>query len=724
MSKLVNRENLKAFREKLDDKYVIEGEYSPSTSVGLADEAENLTPYGDNSGANDTTPFVFQTSGGNSDIGALAYLRALRGKSYVMNQIIADNFVNSSWWSRNRLYQTNTDNVASFTVSSNAYSFVGFYHKFLAGSLIKGHKYLMSVKVRKTSGSANLLDIGWEKANGGSGSVTLATISNPTLNTWYVLGAVFTQENDNTEDTNGFGVEMRYASTSDIVADSDSFQAKEPMVFDLTLMFGAGNEPTSVLEFNRLFPEPYYAYNTGELISSKSSAYKIVGYNAFDGELEMGDFSDSTGEETPSTSTCRTVNSIKVIPGQKYSFYVAESDSRNHKLFEYDADGNFVQTQNSYYNEHEFTLSNRTQYVRFSISKDFISAECCFHLSWDGSKTGYEPYYTETYPLPNVELRSAGSAYDELKPDGTKTTIIGSYTFTGNEIWTSQSYDRYYATISSLIPIIKFSSINILTNANLTAIGQSQQSVNDNTISIHGNGNICIRSTSQVTSEALAASFMAGKTIYFELATPTETQDDSYKYQESTKIDDYGTQEFVGNGCPQGNEFFYPVDYKAFVDSLGGRADIEYDASEIVSQTELSASETERNTVDSQLKNAIGGALRQLLATSQNIDFSNTLFVDLGTLTWTYASSSGHEHFETTSALANAKYDGTNTYIAKMICTLYTTTEHTPGIYSHNTPMGIAIRDNGRLSVYNSSYTDANTFKKAMAGVLLAYEKA
>ena len=39
---------------------------------------------------------------------------------------------------------------------------------------------------------------------------------------------------------------------------------KNPMVYDLTAMFGAGNEPTTVDEFKALFPKDYYAYNAGE----------------------------------------------------------------------------------------------------------------------------------------------------------------------------------------------------------------------------------------------------------------------------------------------------------------------------------------------------------------------------------------------------------------------------------------------------------------------------
>ena len=39
--------------------------------------------------------------------------------------------------------------------------------------------------------------------------------------------------------------------------------------FDLTQMFGAGNEPSTVEEFNSLFPEEYYPYNAGEIVSAE-----------------------------------------------------------------------------------------------------------------------------------------------------------------------------------------------------------------------------------------------------------------------------------------------------------------------------------------------------------------------------------------------------------------------------------------------------------------------
>lgn len=53
-------------------------------------------------------------------------------------------------------------------------------------------------------------------------------------------------------------------------------------VFDLTLMFGAGNEPSTVAEFEALYHLPYYPYNAGKLISNDASALETVGFNLCD----------------------------------------------------------------------------------------------------------------------------------------------------------------------------------------------------------------------------------------------------------------------------------------------------------------------------------------------------------------------------------------------------------------------------------------------------------
>ena len=45
------------------------------------------------------------------------------------------------------------------------------------------------------------------------------------------------------------------------------YTLKDFQLFDLTQMFGAGNEPATVAEFEAMFPEEYYPYNAGELLN-------------------------------------------------------------------------------------------------------------------------------------------------------------------------------------------------------------------------------------------------------------------------------------------------------------------------------------------------------------------------------------------------------------------------------------------------------------------------
>ena len=51
-----------------------------------------------------------------------------------------------------------------------------------------------------------------------------------------------------------------------------------PQVFDLTLMFGQGKEPTTIKDFKSLYPK-LYEYNTGKLTSLTVNSIKSVGFN-------------------------------------------------------------------------------------------------------------------------------------------------------------------------------------------------------------------------------------------------------------------------------------------------------------------------------------------------------------------------------------------------------------------------------------------------------------
>ena len=75
----------------------------------------------------------------------------------------------------------------------------------------------------------------------------------------------------------------------------------QPQIYDLTAMFGSGNEPTSVEEFEKMFPNDYYQYNAGEIISAGVT------------EVAVGD------------STYPIPEAIKALPGYGWSAGTAKN---------------------------------------------------------------------------------------------------------------------------------------------------------------------------------------------------------------------------------------------------------------------------------------------------------------------------------------------------------------------------------------------------------------
>ena len=88
----------------------------------------------------------------------------------------------------------------------------------------------------------------------------------------YGKGTIFTNADN--------AIEMRLRLDADVTV---NFQIT-PQLFDLTAMFGSGNEPTTVEEFEAMFPAAYYPYNAGEIVSTGVTEVVEQGRNLFDVE--------------------------------------------------------------------------------------------------------------------------------------------------------------------------------------------------------------------------------------------------------------------------------------------------------------------------------------------------------------------------------------------------------------------------------------------------------
>lgn len=155
----------------------------------------------------------------------------------------------------NQLCNPDTFNPVNCTVSESSgivtVTDCANVNRYQAGfiAVIKGHKYYQTIKIKSDGtnpvGFQNYLFL---DINDKTNSAEFTRLS--------VIGTC-------TESGNAL-VQLYSPNYTDYQIVKNSF-----MLFDLTLLFGAGNEPTAE-QFERMFPADSYPYNPGEIISSRT----------------------------------------------------------------------------------------------------------------------------------------------------------------------------------------------------------------------------------------------------------------------------------------------------------------------------------------------------------------------------------------------------------------------------------------------------------------------
>lgn len=307
-------------------------------------------------------------------------------------------------------------------------------------------------------------------------------------------------------------------------------------VFDLTDMFGAGYEPSTVAEFEALFPNSYYAYTaTPVLINNEVKQIETTGRNQWDEEWEVGSINNDTGVIAPDSNNIRSKNFCTCLSDVYY--YFINKDSRYPlRVYWYDANQTFIigteatvaGVSKAPSNAHYFKLRTTSSYG------NTYNNDICINLS-DASFNGtYEAYHKNTIDinLDNFQvkdgennvitvngLKSAGSVYDEIDPVRKKyVKRIGSVDL-GTIDWDYNG--NYFTTPSNSIqPLPNGNNGNgICTKYAVTSLGALTTS-NDKTIGLGGTQTY-IRDTSY-TDAAIFKAAMSGVILYYELATPVE----------------------------------------------------------------------------------------------------------------------------------------------------------------------------------------------------------
>lgn len=699
----------------LEEKANVDGNY-PTMTVGVAD---NLTPYDEDSGDDQDEPFSFQATGtangtqSDFSTGSIALMKEKQGNTIVVNQLIANyNFVDTSYWGAVSSSISVSNNIGTFTRTNT--DDILAYHSL---EVITGHKYLVTCKAKSSvAGTLSFFN-------------ALPDV-NQTLqaNTW----------------TNVFGISTSLYTASSILRIDiqsqvgDTLELQNVCVFDLTQMFN-GNIPQDLLDNPSHFYRYYQgslAYNEGELVNANAQYIKCIGRNQWDEEWEAGAFDTTTGANM-SGSGIRSKNLFKVIPNAICYGHVSNSGSNIWAMF-YDKDMNVIQlpagivgyqTSNNVmrldYNTSMLVPSNAV-WCKFYVT-DYgatYNHDITISLYYSG-ESGYDQYYPYEVLTNNDTgtevLRSAYHSKDIKKPDGTiirnvvevdggdltyeKISVSENIVYFGtsaipNGILYKQDSVLEYTDVKTIYPTV----LQGYWTGNLPCCFIQSSGVQSNCNILFGFRNDSIEGQMTVSE---FKTYMTGKKIHVGAETPTTEQ--GTLFSENLVIDDFGSMEYQGtNGVPQGNLIFYPVDYKAFIDTLYNYT--EGTPSNIALKSDLASDKTELQGVDTQLQNAIGGTLRQCLCVKESLDFDNTAFVDLGELSWTKSDTS---IYSTTLSKANNQ---------KILNTKYNVAPDYSTMLSQDKTIYNGGTNNDIIYIHDSLLTDDN--KLELSSVLLAYEKA
>ncbi len=553
MAQFLDYTGLGHFKDKNDALYAKQdGSYTDLTA-GLAEQLQSSV------GIEDQTPYNFRTSGGSTEIGDREELNAVVGVSVPWNQNLKE--VNSTNWAATAASTSVSisDGVATVTAGSQYAGLISTAVN--RPTFPNGRKMFYSVSVKLTTAVANAIKV---KINNQDQKFAASSTA------WQIISGFFTW--DSTKAATFQILDFR-------ASDRDAYQVKEPMLIDLTQMFGStiadyiysleqSNAGAGVAYFRKYFPKLFYGYSAPTMQSVKTSAHKMVGFNQFDEVCESGYINTSTGENDDSVpdTRYRSKNYIRVVPNTTYYYKASVSQTNNSvkaRIYFYDASKSFISSALTSAISDTFTTPSNCGFIRFFVNQALstYNHDICINISWDGERDGeYEPYVAHEYALDDITLRgilkldASNNLYadgDRYLPDGTVIRKRRQMVANGDTVKATsvnQSSGTYYCVLTTLSSANKAVNSTTTETRIITDKGYRDYSgVGVGHIYITGGGLtpvICLFDQTLTTVDAVNTYLASNPiTIEYELATPTTESADPY--QKTQIVDDFGTEEFV-----------------------------------------------------------------------------------------------------------------------------------------------------------------------------------
>lgn len=486
-SKLVQSGGVLDAVEALESAMALRG-YADGTVLN----ADNLT------GNPLESSYLYRVAGGSAGVhGGAAKIEVIKGNTLTWNQLVS--LTAGSLVSKGVTTTKNVDGTIVFSGTADETGYIGG----IAIPNVQGHKYYIN------GHCSDYEKITFSSQSYGADTGNGAIITNNSTNaTWYYAFTV-------TNETNYDGVTAK------------------PIVIDLTRMFGTGNEPATVAEFEALFQNAYYAYDAGSLLNVNMLGVESMGFNQWDEQWESGTLTTANGTIASDPNKVRSKNFIPILPNTTY--YVKALS--NVTAYYYDSDGGYIGYVPIARNT-QFTPASvdpNVRKMRFTMGSSgspvtSIAPETvCINVS-DPTRNGtYEPYDVHELEIPVSDyfsngMRSVGSARDTLYKDHYET-IIGSVDL-GTLAWSISSSGLFQTSgVSSLANLangdVKCAIYTTIASSNINGPSSANPSP-DMVCALSTNGTFYINNLSYTTANTFKTA-MSGVMLYYEKKTPTIT---------------------------------------------------------------------------------------------------------------------------------------------------------------------------------------------------------
>jgi hypothetical protein len=195
-----------------------------------------------------------------------------------------------------------------------------------------------------------------------------------------------------------------------------------PQLFDLTLMYGSGNQPSTVEKFTALYPSIYYPYDVGSIKNTPPQRVKSISKNLFDKEY----FSKYGNYSIDATYKIAKIKNLKPSTAYKFSLIAKKA----------------IGIAGIYYITNSSTTNfNGSGYASLVSGSNIMTSPPAIVSSPSGE------LFVGVYPATEANLLEVMNSVDIQLEEGTTAT----------------AYEPYSATEAYIPELGKWDSFNILT---------------------------------------------------------------------------------------------------------------------------------------------------------------------------------------------------------------------------------------------------------------------